>query len=398
MSRPLVLALPLAALFAACTPDEEGTTPTTPAGDTTCAPGDICTWFGTPMVAGLADEGTPRTEASTFWVVDVAFHPDGFPVIMDWNNHRLITLTDEDKVHVITGVGGELGDGPEGDATVAQWNHPTDVTFLSDGSIIMAAWHNSRVVRITPDQTTVEFIAGTGARDFAGDGGPATEAIFDLPCSVRVDEDDNIFVADMANQRIRVIDTDGIVNTVAGTGQHGFNGDGPALETELASPALQRAEPAFNMDYHDRALYLADSHNGRVRRFDIDAGTITTVAGMGETPADSDNGTACTSGCGYSGDGGPAVDAMLNNPTDVAVADDGTIYIADTGNHCIRRVTPDGIIDTFAGICGQEGYSGDFGPATEAVLDSPFGVALDAEGTLYISDTYNSVIRTVVPE
>ncbi|MCB9686083.1 MAG: hypothetical protein H6735_13665 [Alphaproteobacteria bacterium] len=394
MTRAL---LPLSLLAMACSPDD----PTTPDPGTpaeTCDPGDICTWFGTPMIAGLADEGTPRTEASTFWVVDVAFHPDGWPVIMDWNNHRLITLDEQDRVKIITGVGGELGDGPEGDALVAQWNHPTDVSFTSDGAIILAAWHNSRVVRISPDLTTVEFIAGTGGRDFGGDGGPATEALLDLPCSVRVDENDDIYLADMANQRIRRIDTDAIIETVAGNGMHGFNGDGDALETELASPALQRAEPAFNMDYHDGALYLADTHNGRVRRFDLAASTITTVAGIGETPPGSDNGTTCTSGCGYSGDGGPATEAMLDTPTDVAVADDGTIYIADTGNHCIRRVTPDGVIDTFAGICGERGYGGDLGPATDALLDSPFGVAIGPDGTVYISDTYNSVIRSVVPE
>src|SRR5690606_27555170 len=150
-----------------------------------------------------------------------------------------------------------------------------------------------------------------------------------LPCGVRVADDDSIYLADMANQRIRRIDTAGVIDTVAGNGEHGFNGDGAALETSFASPALQRAEPAFKMDLHDGSLYIADSHNGRIRRFDIAAGTVTTVAGIGETPVDSENGVTCTAGCGYSGDGGPATAAMLNNPTDVAVADDGTLYIAD---------------------------------------------------------------------
>ena len=364
-----------------------------------CKPGHICTWFGTPQIAGMADEGTHRLDASTFWVVDVSFHPtEGWPVIMDWNNHRLVTLDDDDEVVLITGVGGQLGDGPEGDPLIAEWNHPTDVTWLSDGSIVIAAWHNSRVAKISPELDEVTFIAGTGGRDFAGDGGPAVDSILDLPCGVRADENDDIYIADMANQRIRVIDNDGIIDTVAGTGEHGFNGDGPALETQLASPALQRAEPAFKMDYHQGSLYLADTHNGRVRRFDIAASTIETVAGMGETPPGSDNGTTCTAGCGYSGDGGPADAAMLNTPTDVAVAPDGTIYIADTDNSCIRRVATDGTIDTFAGRCEERGYEGDGGPADEALLDRPFGVAIDPEGAVYISDTYNSVIRKVIPE
>ena len=366
--------------------------------DTSCDPGDICRWFGTPEIAGLSQAGTPRLEASTFWVVDVAFHPQtNTPIVMDWNNHRVIGFDDNDELVVLTGVGGNLGDGPEGDASLAEWNHPTDIDWLSDGSVVMAAWHNSRVVLFDPDFETVEFIAGTGERAFGGDGSLAKEAILDLPAGIRVDEDDNIYLSDMANQRIRRIDPNGIIDTVAGTGAHGFNGDGKALETMLASPALQRAEPAFKMDYIDGSIYLADTHNGRIRRFDLADSSITTIAGIGETPPDSDNGTVCTAGCGYSGDGGLATEAMLNTPSDVAVADDGSVYIADTDNSCVRVVKPDGIIETFAGICEERGYSGDYGPANEALLNRPFGVSLDQNGRVYISDTYNSVIRWVDP-
>lgn len=383
MTRWILLAVPLLAV--GC--------------DKECDTGEICTWFGTPQVAGMAEPGTHRLEASTFWVVDLQFHPtEGWPVIMDWNNHRLVKLDEDDAVVPITGVGGQLGDGPPGDPLTAEWNHPTDVTWLSDGSMVMAAWHNSRVVKISPELDEVTFIAGTGGRAFSGDGGPAVDAVLDLPCGVRADADDNIYIADMANQRIRRIDGDGVIDTVAGTGEHGFNGDGPALQTMLASPALQRAEPAFKMDDHDGDLYLADTHNGRIRKFDVDAGIIETIAGIGRTPEASDNGTTCTEGCGYSGDGGPAVEAMLNTPTDVAVADDGTVYFTDTDNSCVRRVTPDGIIDTFAGICGERGYDGERVPATEALLDRPFGVAIGPDGAVYISDTYNSIVRRVMPE
>lgn len=393
MNRPLSLLAALVLVSGCVGEPDPG-----PLEDTQCDVGDICTWFGTPGVAGMSAEGTHRLDAATFWAVDVAFHPtDGWPLIMDWNNHRVITLDDNDEIMVLTGVGGQLGDGPEGDASVAEWNHPTDVAWMSDGSVVMAAWHNSRVVKFDADFTTMEFIAGTGGRDFGGDGGPAEEAVLDLPCGVRVDEDDNIFIADMANQRIRMIDGDGIIDTIAGSGEHGFNGDGDALDTMFASPALQRAEPAFKIDYFDGDLYVADTHNGRIRKFDVDAGTVVTVAGMGETPERSDNGTACTTGCGYSGDGDLATAAMLDTPSDVAVADDGTIYIADTENSCIRVVDPSGIIDTFAGVCGERGYAGDFGAATDALLDRPFGVAIGPDGRVFISDTYNSVIRVVDP-
>ena len=110
------------------------------------------------------------------------------------------------------------------------------------------------------------------------------------------------------------------------------------------------------------------------------------------------NGAACTEGCGYSGDGGPATEAMLQTPTDVAVADDGTIYFSDTDNSCVRRILTDGTIETFAGVCGETGFDGDGGPATEALLARPFGVSIDNDGAVYIADTYNSVIRKVVPE
>jgi len=368
--------------------------------DTTCSPGDLCTWFGTPGEAGLSEEGTHRLDARTFWAVDLAFHPtEGWPAILDWNNHRVVTLDAADELVVLTGVGGELGDGPPGPAREAQWNHPTDVDFRSDGSLILAAWHNSRVAALDPSLQTMEFLAGTGGRDFAGDGGPATDAILDLPCGVRVGPDDSIYIGDMANQRVRRIDPAGVIETVAGNGEHGWNGDGTLLETSFASPALQRAEPAFKMDWTlDGALLLADTHNGRIRRLDLAAGTVETVAGRGEAPEDSDNGTGCSTGCGYGGDGGPATDAMLDYPADVAVGPDGTVYIADANNHCVRAVDPDGVITTAAGVCGEPGLAGDFGPATEALLNTPFGVAVDGDGVLYVADTYNSRIARLEPQ
>lgn len=363
-----------------------------------CDPGDICTWYGTPQISGMSPDGTDRKDSATFWVTDVSFNPvDNSPAILDWNNHRVVSIDENDQTVTLTGIGGLLGDGPEGDALQAEWNHPTDIDWLSDGTLVLAAWHNSRVITLDPTYSEASFLAGTGGRDFSGDGGPAKEAVLDLPVSVRVLDDDTILVADMANQRIRSISPDGIINTVAGSGMHGFNGDGPALETMLASPALQRAEPAFKMDLQDDIIYLADTHNGRVRMFDTLAGTITTLAGTGKTPPDSDNGTVCTSGCGYSGDGGPANEAELNTPSDVAVASDGTVYVADTDNSCIRAIDPSGTITTFAGQCGNPGYDGEGGPATEALLNRPFGVSVDNNDVVYISDTYNSIIRRVTP-
>jgi hypothetical protein len=365
--------------------------------DTACQAGDLCDWFGNGEAAATPD-GLDRLDASTFWVVDVVFDPaDDHPYVLDWNNHRIVSVEDDGSTRTITGTAGVLGDGPEGPMATATWNHPTDLAFRSDGTMLLAAWHNSRIVSFDLVAGTASFVAGTGARDFGGDGGPGLEAKFDLPCGVVVDGEDNIYVADMANQRIRVVanDVTHTVNTVAGDGQHGFDGDGPALQHSLASPGFQRAEPAFKMDFADGKVYLADTHNGRVRTIDIATGVLTTIAGIGETADGSAFGTNCTSGCGYGGDGGPAIDAMLNYPTDVDVAPDGTVYIADTYNHCVRAIDADGTIRTAAGVCGEAGYDGAWGPATDALLDHPFGVETDSLGNLYVSDTYNHRIRLV---
>ena len=169
-----------------------------------------------------------------------------------------------------------------------------------------------------------------------------------------------------------------LLTTVAGNGAEGYAGDGgSAVEATLNNP--------FDVVFDSQGrLIFTDTFGQRIRRVDMASGVITTIAGNGQE--------------GYSGDGGPATEAMLDTPSDVAVAADGTIYIADTENSCIRAVDPDGIIDTFAGVCGERGFGGDFGPANEALLNRPFGVAIDADGLVYISDTYNSVIRVVEPE
>jgi sugar lactone lactonase YvrE len=128
-------------------------------------------------------------------------------------------------------------------------------------------------------------------------------------------------------------------------------------------------------------LYFADTRNNRIRRIGND-GIVTTVAGNGET--------------GFGGDGGPAVDAQLSSPTDIDLASDGTLYIADTQNSCIRAVSPEGTITTVAGICGERGFDGDGADPTAALLDRPYGIELDRDDNLYVVDTYNHVIRVVM--
>jgi sugar lactone lactonase YvrE len=206
--------------------------------------------------------------------------------------------------------------------------------------------------------------AGNGIQGYSGDGGAASTAELSWPRGVSLDAGGNLYIADTSNDRIRRVDAaSGIVTTVVG-GTQGSSGDGgPAISAELSYPEGVTSDAAGN-------LYIADTLNNRIRKVDAATGIITTVAG---------NGTG-----GFGGDGGLATNALLDVPAAVALDTSGDIYVADTGNNCIRRVDAiTGIIITVAGD-GNAGFSGDGGPATKAELTTPFGIAVDASGNLYI--------------
>ena len=202
---------------------------------------------------------------------------------------------------------------------------------------------------------------------------PATSAGLYLPVGVAVDATSNLYIADQFNHYIRVVSPLGIINPVAGNGTPGFSGDGgPATSAQLHQPA------GVAPDAHGN-LYIADKFNNRIRMVASD-GIIATIAGNGRSVS--------------SGDGGPAVEARLSSPQSVAVDGAGNLYIADTFKHSIRRISRDGIITTVAGT-GAPGRSGDGGPAIGAKLEAPCGVAVDAAGNLYITDSVNHRIRLV---
>lgn len=229
----------------------------------------------------------------------------------------------------------------------------------------------------------IKTFAGTGEGGFGGDGGPATQAQVDGPRDVALDGEGNVYVADTRNYRVRKIASDGTITTVAGSGESGFSGDGgPATEAELSRVYGLAADDAGN-------VYLADALNHRVRKVGPD-GTITTIAGSGDTG---------WGGGGFSGDGGPATEANLDTPTGLALDDADNLYIADNDNHRIRKIDSSGTIATVAGSSDpterRGAFSGDDGPATEAELNNPRDVALDDAGNLYIVDDYNLRVRKV---
>ncbi len=334
-------------------------------------------------VAGLNADGQVPLATKLYLPQDVTYGPDGLLYIVDWNNHRIRRIKNG-VVETFAG-SGYLGDASGDDPKTIDFNHPTNVCFDDAGDMIVAAWHNSLVKQIamTPDGSpgTVTNLAGTGARAFGGDEGPGNQARLDLPSSVAVDTGGNINISDQANYRLRLLEPNGIIHTIAGTGTPGGAGDeGPAITAELNGPKGQSAPPASRIAIDARnRIYIADTGNHKVRLID-EVGIIRTIVGTG------------TAGDG--GDGGPASAAQLNTPSDVAVAPNGTLYNADTQNNRVRIVRPDGTIDTFAGT-GARGFTGDAGPAHLAKLDRPYGVELAPNGNVYIADTHNQRIREV---
>ena len=261
-----------------------------------------------------------------------------------------------------------------GPATEAWLRSPGGVAVDGAGNLFIADTVNHRIRKVDA-AGVITTVAGTGRTGFGGDGGPAVEAWLRSPGGVAVDGAGNLFIADRGNYRIRKVDAAGVITTVAGTRRFGFSGDGgPAVEARLRNPSGVAADGAGN-------LFIADRDNYRIRKVDA-AGVITTVAGTGVR--------------GYSGDGGPAVDAHLFSPRGVAVDGTGNLFIGDTLNHRIRKVDASGVITTVAGTGGFGfGFGGDGGPAIQAALDFPSGVAADGTGNLFIADTDNHQIRKV---
>ena len=275
-----------------------------------------------------------------------------------------------------TGKAGFSGDG--GPAVKATLSNPLGLTLDVAGNLYFADFYNNRVRRISPDGTITTYV-GDGIYAFSGDGGSAINASLQQPNTVATDSIGNLYVGDFGNH-VRKITPSGTITTVAGNGTRGYTGDGGgATSAEIDFPGGLALDAAGNL-----LISSGDDGNGDLSAIRKVApnGMITTVAGNGIP--------------GYSGDGGPAVNATVNLPTGLAIAPNGDLYFADQLNHRIRKIS-NGIITTIAGN-GTAGFSGDGGPATAAELDRPTGICFDSAGNLYIADRQNNRVRVVLSD
>jgi uncharacterized protein (TIGR03437 family) len=232
---------------------------------------------------------------------------------------------------------------------------------------------NPHILRLEPDGTT-SIIAGTGPDGYAGDGLQAVGAGINLPQGLAVDTTGNIYLADFGDNRVRMIDTQGVIHTIAGNGKPLFSGDGGPATAAGMNPADLAVDGQGD-------VFVVDQLNNRVRKI-APNGNISTVVGNGIP--------------GYMGDGGPAEAAELNAPTGIAIDQNGNLYIADEGNSVVRRITTGGLITTIAGNGTLTPSSGDGGPATAAALD-PWSIAVDAPGNVYVTDSFNDRVRELTP-
>ncbi|MFJ4908601.1 RICIN domain-containing protein [Streptomyces sp. NPDC093249] len=279
------------------------------------------------------------------------------------------------SISTVAGAGGAGSTGDEGPAALAQLNRPYGIAVDGAGTLYLSDYNNHRIRKVTTDGK-ITTVAGTGAAGFKGDNGPAAAAQLNAPREVATDAAGNLYVSDSGNHRIRRIAPDGTITTVAGAGVAGFSGDGGlATVARLNLPTGVAVDGAGN-------LYVSDYSNHRIRKIAAD-GKIATVAGIGTG--------------GFRGDNGPAAAAQLNAPHGLAVDGAGNLYVSDSNNHRIRKVTPDGTITTVVGT-GVAGFGGDGGPAASAQLNLPVALVVDSTGALLLSDYRNNRVRKVTPD
>jgi uncharacterized protein (TIGR03437 family) len=323
--------------------------------------GVIATVAGNGTCGNGGDNG-PAASAQVCAPNGVALDAAGNLYIADTGNHRIRKVSNG-VITTVAGNGVYGYGGDNGPAIGAQLRSPSGVAADSAGNLYIADWQNNRIRKVSNGVITT--VAGNGVYGYGGDNGPATSAQVGQPLGVALDAAGNLYIADTLSARVRKV-SNGVITTVAGNGTCGNGGDnGPAASAQVCEPNGVALDAAGN-------LYIADYD--RIRK--VSSGMIATVAGGGSVVDDN----------------GPATSAQLRSPSGVAADSAGNLYIADQGNR-IRKVS-NGVITTVAGN-GTPGYSGDNGPAASAQLTSPYGAAVDSAGNLYIADDGNHLVRKV---
>ncbi len=355
-------ALSITILFTACIKKE--TTPPKPAANN--GNQNIITTMAGNGGSGYSGDGGAAIAACLDEPTGLAIDAAGNMYISDKFNNCMRKVN---TAGIMTTVAGNATPGFSGDggaATNAQLNNPYGIAVDTHGNVYITDYKNARV-RVLGNSGNITTIAGNGGSGSSGDGGAATAAQLS-PIAVAVDDSGTIYIADGDNNRVRKI-KNGIISTFAGNGNANFGGDGGLADTSaLYYPSGLTCDHIGN-------VYIADYSNNRIRKVNS-AGIITTVAG--------------NSIGGYAGDGGAATAAELAYPSDVVIDASGNFYIVDSFNGYVRMVNTNGIISTYAGN-GSQKYSGDGGPATAAGLDSPWGIAINSNGNIHVTDYTNRV-------
>ena len=329
-----------------------------------------------PGFGDVGDDG-PATEAKLDWPIDVAVDGSGNLYIADSGDHRIRKVDTAGVITTFAGTGtaGFSGDG--GQAASAQLNRPYGVALDGSGNVYIADKDNNRIRKVD-SSGVITTVVGSGTYGCSGVGGQAASAQLRHPEDVALDGSGNLYIANSRCHRVSKVDSSGRITNFAGTGHIRIGGDGSEGDGGPATSARVEWPNDIALDGSGN-LYISQYKHDRIRKVDS-AGIITTFAlGDNDSP---------------SGDGGPAIAALLNRPSDVAVDGAGNLYFVDSADNQARKVDSAGIITTVAGT-GTAGSSGDGGPATEAQLSLPFGVAVDRAGNLYVADLGNHRVRKV---